>query len=256
MSSFVETPPGLPELAQNLGEIVTQMRKLHSSALTVIAELDQADVARVAGYSSLSALVSDLMRITPRRASRLIAQAGLVAEVLTPTGHVTPAPLPLVRDALRDGALDPDHVDAIADVVKKIPAWAPSDTAEIVEKHLVETARAAHSSVVRSHGETLLSRIDPDGDAEAMQPAWTRTAGCSSPERSNPKSPKNSTRCWVRSPSQTAQWMTGTRPNDLNATMDYTHCWTASAPPPSKAVHCSRRPQPDGSPVTAASCRS
>ena len=143
---------------------MTQMRRLHSSALTVIAELEQSDVARAAGYSSLSALVSDLVRITPRRASRLIAQAGLVAEVLTPTGHVTPAPLPLVRDALRDGVLDPDHVDAIADVVKKIPAWAPGDTPEIVEKHLVETARVAHPAVVRSHGETLLARIDPDGD--------------------------------------------------------------------------------------------
>ncbi len=167
MTSFVETPPGLPELAQNLVEIMTQMRKLHSSALTVISELEQSDVARVAGYSSLGALLSDLVRITPRRASRLIAQAGLVAEVLTPTGHVTPAALPLVRDALQDGALDSDHVDAIAETVKKIPAWAPGDTAEIVEKHLVETARMAHSSVVRSHGETLLARIDPDGDQPA-----------------------------------------------------------------------------------------
>jgi len=46
MSSFTETPPGLPELAQNLVEIMTDMRRLHSSALTVIAELDHADVAR------------------------------------------------------------------------------------------------------------------------------------------------------------------------------------------------------------------
>ena len=114
MSSFVETPPGWPKLAQNLVAIVTQMRKLHSSALAVIAGLEQSDVARAAGYSSVSALISDLVRITPRRASRLIAQAGLVAEILTPTGHITPPPLPLVRDALRDGVLDPEHVDAIA----------------------------------------------------------------------------------------------------------------------------------------------
>jgi hypothetical protein len=167
MTSFAETPPGLPELAQNLVEIMRQMRKLHGSALTVIAELERADVSRTAGYSSLSALISDLVHVTPRRASRLIAQAGLVAEVLTPTGHVTPARLPLVRDALVDGVLDPDHVDAIAETVKKIPAWAPSDTAEILEKHLVDVAREAHPSVVRSHGETLLARIDPDGDQPA-----------------------------------------------------------------------------------------
>jgi hypothetical protein len=164
MTSFVETPPGLPELAQNLVEIMRQMRKLHSSMLAVIAELDRADVARAAGYPSVSALISDVVRVSPRRASRLVAQAGLVAEVMTPTGHRTPAPLPLVADALGDGVLDPDHVDAIADTVKKIPAWAPTDTPEIIEKHLVDVARGAHPVVVRAHGETLLARIDPDGD--------------------------------------------------------------------------------------------
>jgi hypothetical protein len=166
-TSFVETPPGLPELAHNLVQIMHHIRKLHSSALAVISELDHADMARRAGYPSLTALISDAARLTPRRASRLIAQAGLVAEVVTPTGHRTPAPLPLVRDALRDGVLDPDHVDAIADTVKKIPAWAPIDTPETVEKHLVDIARSANPSVVRAHGEALLAHIDPDGDQPA-----------------------------------------------------------------------------------------
>jgi hypothetical protein len=97
----------------------------------------------------------------------LVTQAGLLAEVLTPTGHLTAPSLPLVRDALRDGVLDPDHVDAIAETMHKIPAWAPAGTPELVEKHLVETARVAHPAVVRAHGETLLARIDPDGDQPA-----------------------------------------------------------------------------------------
>jgi len=164
MTSFVETLPGLPELAHNLVEIMEQMRTLHGAALAVISELDHTDAARAAGYPSLSTLVSDLVRVTPRRASRLITQAELVSEAVTPTGHLTPARLPLVRDALRDGVLDPDHVDAIAEIVRKIPAWAPADTPEFVEKHLVDVARGTHPSVVRAHGETLLTRIDPDGD--------------------------------------------------------------------------------------------
>jgi hypothetical protein len=49
-------------------------------------------------------------------------------------------------------------------VVNKIPTHAPGDTTEIVEKHLVEIARQAPASVVREHGQTLLDRIDPDGD--------------------------------------------------------------------------------------------
>lgn len=69
MSSSVETPaPGLLELAR----IMEQMRTLHGAALTVIADLARTDVARTAGYASLSALIADLLRITPRRAARLI----------------------------------------------------------------------------------------------------------------------------------------------------------------------------------------
>jgi hypothetical protein len=170
MSSFVETPPGLPEHAQNLIEITEQIRTLHGSVLTMIAALEHADVARTAGYPSVAALVSDLIRITPQRAARLVAQAGLVTETVTPTGHVTPTRLPLMRAALAEGVLDPDHMDAIAATVKKIPAWAPGDTAEVVEKHLVDLARGTHSSVVRAHGETLLARIDADGDQPADEP--------------------------------------------------------------------------------------
>jgi hypothetical protein len=114
-------------------------------------------------------LIADLVRITPRRACRLVAQAGLVAESVTPTGHLAPARLPLVREALTEGTLDADHVDAIAEVMKKVPHSAPGDTAEIVEKHLVETARVAPSSVVRSHGVALLARIEADGTPPAEE---------------------------------------------------------------------------------------
>ncbi len=131
--------------------------------------MESQDVVRDSGYSSLPALLSDLVRITPRRAARLIAQAGLVAESVTPTGHVTPARLPLVRDALVEGVLDADHLEAIAEVVKKVPHSVPGDTAEIVEKHLVETARVAPSSVVRTHGVALLARIDADGTPPAEE---------------------------------------------------------------------------------------
>jgi hypothetical protein len=163
MSSSLVQPPGLPELAHDLIETFTQMRTLRATALALISKMETADVVRDSGYSSLPALISDLVRITPNRASKLIAQARLVAETLTLTGHVTPARLPLVRDALEEGVLDADHLEAIAEVMKKIPDSTPGDTAEIVEKHLVDTARVTHSSVVRTHGVALLARIDADG---------------------------------------------------------------------------------------------
>lgn len=164
MTSLAETPSGLPELARKLTGIMTQIRTLHGSALTVIAAMADADLAHAAGYRSMAALVSDLVRITPQRAARLVTQAGLVAETVTPTGHVTPARLPLVRAALADGVLDPDHIDAIAATMTKIPDSAPGDSGQIVEKHLVDLARETHPTVLRTHGEALLARLDPDGN--------------------------------------------------------------------------------------------
>ncbi len=163
MSSSLAHPVGLPELAHDLAETLRQMRVLHGNALSLISDMESRDVVEGCGYPSLAAMLADLLRITPRRAHRMIAQAGLVAETVTPTGHVTPAHLPLVREALTEGVLDADHVDAIAESVKKIPAWAAADATEVMEQHLVDIARLAPSSVVRSHGAALLERIDADG---------------------------------------------------------------------------------------------
>jgi hypothetical protein len=126
--------------------------------------MHQAGIAHEAGYPRFNMFLSDLTRIGPREAAKLIRLAEAVAEDVTPTGHVTPARLPVVREALEDGVLDPEHVEAILRVVNKIPTHAPAETADIVEKHLVEIAREAPASVVREHGQTLLARIDPDGD--------------------------------------------------------------------------------------------
>ena len=69
--------------------------------------MESRDVVEGCGYPSLAAILADLLRITPRRAHRMIAQADLIAETVTPTGHVTPAHLPLVREALTEGSWTP-----------------------------------------------------------------------------------------------------------------------------------------------------
>jgi hypothetical protein len=143
---------------------VTTLREVNALMLSIIAEMKQAGIAHEAGYPRFNMFLSDLTRISPREAAKLIRLAEAVAEDITPTGHVTPARLPVVREALEDGVLDPEHVEAILRVMNKIPTHAPGDTADIVEKHLVEIAREAPASVVREHGQTLLARIDPDGD--------------------------------------------------------------------------------------------
>ena len=87
-------------------------------------------------------------------------------------------------------------MDAIAESVKKIPAWAAADATEVMEQHLVDIARVAPSSMVRTHGAVLLERIDADGcpaeggsgGAEERVPVksgrerWMRFSGVIDPE--------------------------------------------------------------------------
>jgi hypothetical protein len=154
----------LMDLFSQLTDAFATLREINTVILSIVSEMKQAGIAQEAGYPRFNLFLSDLTRISPREAARLIRLAEAVAENITPTGHVTPARLPVVREALHDGAVDLEHVDAILRVVNKIPTSTPGDTADIVEKHLVEIAREAPASVVREHGQTLLARIDPDGD--------------------------------------------------------------------------------------------
>lgn len=127
------------ELVPALAEIVSQIRVLNAQVLDIVAELEHSEHARKVGYSSLPAFLAELLRISPRRASAMVAQAGQVAESVTPTGHTTPAALPAAREALGNGELDTDHLSAIAEVGQEDPG------------------------VVRRHGDVLLARIDQDG---------------------------------------------------------------------------------------------
>ncbi len=154
----------LMDLSGQLTDAFVTLREINTVILSIVSEMQQAGIAQEAGYPRFNLFLSDLTRISPREAARLIRLADAVAEDITPTGHVTPARLPVVREALHDGVIDLEHVDAILRVVNKIPTSTPGDTADIVEKHLVEVAREAPASVVREHGQTLLARIDPDGD--------------------------------------------------------------------------------------------
>lgn len=153
-------PLGLPELADVLTSVIDQIRTLYAQALTIVAEMNRDSILRASGYSTLPKLLSDLIRVTPQRASRMITQARLVTQTAAkpldepPTGKT-------LRTALRDGALDADHIATIAEIVAKIPPETPEHTVRLVEHALVRTAETGHAGDVRRHGKALLAQIDP-----------------------------------------------------------------------------------------------
>src|SRR5204862_1955683 len=115
-----------------LRDVSRQIRLLQAAQLDAVAELERQGIAALAGYPSTRALVMEVLRVAPGQATKLVARSAAVAESVTPTGHVTPAALPSVRAALREGLLDGEHIDAVADVIKEI-----SDTADLAARELV-----------------------------------------------------------------------------------------------------------------------
>ncbi|HEV8555742.1 MAG TPA: DUF222 domain-containing protein, partial [Actinophytocola sp.] len=157
----LDTLPGGKHLAAVI-EIATRIRRDHAHLLDEIAELEHAQTAQFAGYSSLPVLLAEVLHIARNDATRMVSQSELVAETVTPIGYTAPAKLPKVREALHEGALDAKHVDAIAKVVKEVPNWARYEHRDLVETTLTDTARVCSPQVVAKHGQTLLAHINTD----------------------------------------------------------------------------------------------
>ncbi|MFL6144408.1 MAG: DUF222 domain-containing protein [Labedaea sp.] len=158
---FADTPG--PELLAALTELTIQQRRIDAQRLDLIGEMDRLGVAHAAGYPNLPALLMDTLRVSRGTATRLVARAQQVGDVLTPTGHLTPAPLPTLRAALHDGAVDVEHLDVVAAVLAELPDTASAQDRETVESLLAALARETHPHAVRRLGNELLTRLDRDG---------------------------------------------------------------------------------------------
>src|SRR6266496_4021364 len=124
---IVQTLPAM------LVEKMTAHRRLYAEILDLVADMNHTGVADQAGYPSLPTFLAHLLHMNKSDASRMVAQAEQVTETITPTGHVRPASLPTVRQALHKGELDPRHVDAVTDIMLRLPAWASVEHREVVE---------------------------------------------------------------------------------------------------------------------------
>src|SRR2546423_4310124 len=137
-----------PSLIADLKDITTQIRLLQAQQLDIVAEMDQEHVIGVMGYTKLAAVLSEILRVTPQHATKLVNRSQAVAESLTPTGHTTPALLPNMRQALFEGVIDGEHIDKVADAIKAIPTTVGLQVRENVEAQLAETARNADPKTV------------------------------------------------------------------------------------------------------------
>jgi hypothetical protein len=129
----------------------------------LLAELAQRGLAPRVGYHSLSALLRDVLRVSPAEASARL-RAATVAGPQQALGGQTLAPLlPVAAAAQAEGVLSPAQLRVITDVIDKIPSAVRAEWAESVETSMV-THAAEHDPVTLAKiGRRLIELLDPDG---------------------------------------------------------------------------------------------
>jgi len=162
-------------------EVTAEIRRLQARGLDIVAAMEREQVAKAAGYSSLTAFLRDTLHFSQRTANRTVAHAQQITSAVTPTGHETPAPLPTMREALLAGAVDIEHLDVVAEVLKNVPDNARLEDRELVETTLAEQARELSPDALRKFGAQVLERINQDGrepeDKELVEPVNTLLQG-------------------------------------------------------------------------------
>jgi Domain of unknown function (DUF222) len=195
---------GDEELLAALVEGETALRRAYGQQLELVGELLTRNLVVVQGYRSPAQLLQDLLRVSRVEAQRRVGQAEAVTAVQTVTGPEMPAPLPVAAQAVAEGAIGAEHLEAIRRTVKDLPPHLTPATQEIVEETLVQAARELDPVAVTQLGRTLLARLDQDGqpprdDApprSGNELRWAAaTAAWTSKAASAPKAPRCSPVC-------------------------------------------------------------
>jgi len=155
-------------------EIETRMRRDYAVLLDLVAELDSRNVAQEQGYPGLPELLRDVLRITRAEAKRRIGHVQALLDVRLVSGGTVQAPLPQTGQALRAGALGPEHVDTIGRSLLGLPSSVGPDQRAWAEGILVQAAADLDARALAKLGARLRAELDPDGtppsDNELAQP--------------------------------------------------------------------------------------
>ena len=115
------------------------VRTMGSIGLRRILDVSDRDAFRAVQATKLDEFVAQWLRIpNPRRRLRQVTE---LSRLHAMTGEKLPPRCPEISDAMADGDLAHEHVDAVLDVMAKVPAATPPEVRDLAEKQLAEIAR-------------------------------------------------------------------------------------------------------------------
>src|SRR5256714_8545196 len=104
---FTDSAQRRARILEQVAERFRRIRLEEFGALELLAELrDEPD-------KILARELVEAARIDPQKAHALLRAATAITQTVTPTGHITPAPLPTVREMASEGVVGIEHIDQI-----------------------------------------------------------------------------------------------------------------------------------------------
>ncbi|MGH3780048.1 MAG: DUF222 domain-containing protein [Pseudonocardiaceae bacterium] len=165
---------GLPDQVRDIESV---SRMLHSVMLDAVAELASRNIAVTAGFRNTTQLLARMLNLSPTEAGTRVTHAGLLAPRRTLGGEMLAPLLPNTAAALAAGEIGPGQVRVITETMTAIPACVNAADRDAAEAELARHARSFHPTALHKIGQRILAHLDPDGPAPRDEPQPGPAAG-------------------------------------------------------------------------------
>ncbi len=150
-------------LQDQLPDIESASRMLHSVMLETVAELESRNIAATAGFGTTKRLLARMLQLSAAEARTRVAHAAQIAARRTLSGEVLPPLLPNTAAALAAGEIGPAQVRMITETMNAIPASVSVAEREAAEADLARHARSFDPTSLSKIGRHILAHLDQDG---------------------------------------------------------------------------------------------
>ncbi|MGH3830924.1 MAG: DUF222 domain-containing protein [Pseudonocardiaceae bacterium] len=164
-------------LQDQIRDIESASRMLHSVMLDTVAELDSRNIAATTGFGTTKRLLAGMLQLSPTEARTRVAHAEQLAPRRILSGEALPPKLPNTAAALAAGEIGPAQVRVIAETMDAIPSTVSVTDREVAEAELARHARSFNPSSLHKIGRHILAHLDPDGPRPRDEPKPAPAAG-------------------------------------------------------------------------------
>ena len=151
------------ELVAAFDAVETQKRRLEAVDARLLARAHETSLAASCGQAGMAGLLAARLRLDGPVARRRVERADRVGPRRALTGEPLLPALPVLAEAVEQGAVSVEQVDVIVDAARRLPPGAPVQAVEVVEWVLVAAAEEQPPRVLRQTAAELLARLDPEG---------------------------------------------------------------------------------------------